>query len=125
MSHIFQPGKPPLGLEERLELESPVELLDALLFVVSVMLDQLILRAKSRVLSLASISITLILEDAALHTCQVRTALPTNDKQLWVKLLHLELEAHPPQAAILAMKVAAEPGCINKNAARLVLPTIT
>jgi protein ImuB len=115
MPHIFQPDEPAFVLEERMELESPVELLDALLFVVSVMLDQLIQRAKSRVLSLASINITLILEDAAMHTCQVRTALPTNDKQLWIKLLHLELEAHPPPAAILAMTVAAEPGCINKT----------
>jgi protein ImuB len=124
MTHIFQPGEPAFVLEERMELESPIELLDALLFVVSVMLDQLILRAKSRVLSLASISITLILEGAAIHTCQVRTALPTNDKQLWIKLLHLELEVHPPQPAILAMTGAAEPGCINKTQLGLFSPQL-
>jgi protein ImuB len=44
----------------------------------------------------------------------VRPALPTNDKQLWIKLLHLDLEAHPPQAAILAVGLRAEPGSTSK-----------
>jgi protein ImuB len=108
MSHYFQPSEPAFALEEYLELDTPVELLDSLLFVMNGMLDQLILRAKSRVLALASLVISLTLEDAAIHTCIVRPALPTNDKQLWIKLLHLELEAHPPKAAILALRVAAE-----------------
>jgi protein ImuB len=113
-SHLFQPVEPAFTLEERMELESPVELLDALLFIVSVMLDQLILRAKSRVLALASVSITLMLEGGATHTRTVRPALPANDKQLWIKLLHLDLEAHPPSAAILALTLAAEPGTTSK-----------
>ncbi len=54
-------------------------------------------------LALASVTITLTLEGGATHTRTVRPALPTNDKQLWLKLLHLDLEAHPPQAAILAV----------------------
>ena len=51
---------------------------------------------------------------AASHTRTVRPALPTNDKQLWIKLLHLDLEAHPPQAAILAVALHAEPGSTSK-----------
>jgi protein ImuB len=74
------------------------------------MLEQLILRTTARVLSLAAVSITLILESGATHTRTVRPALPINDLQLWLKLLHLDLEAHPPQAAILAVELNAEPG---------------
>jgi protein ImuB len=48
-------------------------------------------------------------------TYTVRPALPTNQKQLWIKLLHLELEAHPPQGAILALAITAEPS-INQTA---------
>jgi protein ImuB len=44
----------------------------------------------------------------------VRPAQPTNDKQLWLKLLHLDLEAHPPHAAILTVVLHAEPGNTNK-----------
>jgi protein ImuB len=114
MPHLFQPVEPAFTLEERMELDSPVELLDALLFVINVMLEQLILRAKARVLALACVNITLKLEGCTVHTRTVRPSLPTNEKQIWIKLLHLDLEAHPPQAAILALSLEAEPGTTSK-----------
>jgi protein ImuB len=112
--HLFQPVEPAFTLEERMELDSPVELLEALLFVVNAMLEQIVLRAKARVLALASVSITLRLEGGGTHMRVVRPALPTNDRPMWVKLLHLDLEAHPPGAAILALELAAEPGDTSK-----------
>jgi protein ImuB len=114
MSHSFQPSEPACVLEERLELDTPVELLDSLLFAVSGMLDQLILRAKSRMLALASVAIELSLQSGAIHRCTVRPALSTNDKQLWIKLIHHELDAHPPKAAVLALTLVAEPGSAYK-----------
>jgi protein ImuB len=114
MPHLFQPVEPVFTLEERMELDSPVELLEALLFVVNVMLEQIILRAKARVLALASVSIILNLGGGTTYTRTVRPALPTNDKPLWIKLLHLDLDAHPPQAAILTLSLAAEPGSTSK-----------
>jgi protein ImuB len=114
MPHLFRPVEPVFRLEEQMELDSPVELLDSLLFVAGAMLDQLILRAKVRVLALASATIILSLDGGTTHTRTVRPALPTNDKQLWIKLLHLDLEAHPPQAAILALSLTAEPGSTSK-----------
>jgi protein ImuB len=112
--HLFLPVDPVFRLEERMELDTPVEALDSLLFVIGVMLEQLILRATARVLALASVSITLTLEGKEAHVRAVRPALPSNDRQLWIKLLHLDLEAHPPQAAILAVQLAAEPGGTSK-----------
>ena len=85
---LFQPVEPAFALEERMELDTPVELLESLLFVVGVMLDQLILRAKARILALASVTITLYLEGDGSHSRTVRPALPSTDKQLWIKLLH-------------------------------------
>jgi protein ImuB len=114
LPHLFQPVEPAFALEERMELDSPVELLDSLLFVIGVMLEQLILRAQARVLALASVNITLTLEGGATHSRTVRPALPMNEKQTWLKLLHLDLEAHPPQAAILALALTAEPGRTSK-----------
>jgi hypothetical protein len=81
---LFLPLEPAFSLEERIELDTPVELLDALMFVVNVMLEQLIL-----------CSLT------------VSPAQPTNERQIWLKLLHLDLEAHPLQAAILAVVLEA------------------
>lgn len=114
MPHLFQPVEPAFSLAERMELDSPIELLDALMFAVNVMLEQIILRASARVFALASVSITLILEGGAAHTRTVRPALPTSDRQLWLKLLHLDLEAHPPQAAILSVTLDAEPRSTSK-----------
>jgi protein ImuB len=114
LPHLFQPVEAAFLLEEKMELDSPVELLDSLLFVVGVMLDQLILRAKARIFALASITIVLTLDGGGTHTRTVRPALPTTDKQLWIKLLHLGLEANPPHAAILALTLTADPGSTSK-----------
>ena len=114
LPHLFQPVEPPFTLEDRMELDTPVELLDSLLFVVGVMLDQLILRAKAHVLALASVTITLTLDGGESYTRIVRPALPTTDKQLWIKLLHLDLETHPPSAPILTVALQAEPGSARK-----------
>jgi protein ImuB len=113
-SHLFVPVEPELRLEERMELDTPVELLESLLFVVGVMLEQLIVRATSHMLALASVTITLSLDDKTSHTRTVRPALPTNNRQLWIKLLHLDLEAHPPQTPILSLMLTAEPGSTSK-----------
>jgi protein ImuB len=112
--HLFQAVEPAFALSEHMEFDSPVEMLDALLFVVNTMLEQLILRATARVFALTSVTIALKLEGGTIHTRTVRPALPSNDRQMWLKLLHLDLEAHPPQAAILAITVCAEPGCTSK-----------
>ena len=114
MPHLFQPVEPAFTLAERMELDSPIELLDALMFVVNVMLEQIVLRATARVLALASVSITLPLESGVMHTRTVRPAQPTSDRRLWLKLLHLDLEARPPQATILAVALDAEPGSTSK-----------
>jgi protein ImuB len=114
MPHLFQPAEPAFTLEERVELDSPIEILDTLMFVVNPMLEQLVLRATARVLALASVSVTLTLEGGTTHSRCVRPALPTNDRQLWIKLLHLDLEAHPPHAAIVTVTLRAEPGSTSK-----------
>ena len=112
--HLFVPIEPEFSLEERMGLDTPVELLDSLLFVAGVMLEQLILRATARVLALASVTVTLSLEGSTSHTRTVRPALPSNDRLMWIKLLHLDIEAHPPEAAILAVALSAEAGSTSK-----------
>ncbi len=114
LPHLFQPVQPQFTLSERMELDSPVELLDSLLFVLGAMLDQLIVRAKARIVALAAVTVTLELDGGQRHRRAVRPALPANDKQLWIKLLHLDLEAHPPPAAVLAVALEAEPGSTSK-----------
>src|SRR5206468_4396430 len=87
---------------------------ESLLFVVGGMLEQLVLRAAARVLALASVCVELKLEGGGTHMRTVRPALPSNDRQMWLKLLHLDLEAHPPAAAVLGIGLTAEPGSTSK-----------
>ncbi len=122
--HLFRAIEAGLVLEERMELDSPVELLDSLLFILGVMLDQLIVRAQSRILALASITLQLDLEGCTAHTRTVRPALPTNDRKLWLKLIHLDLQAHPPQAAILGLGLSAQPGSTSKVQLGLFSPQV-
>lgn len=114
LTHLFQPVEPPLKLADLMELDSPVELLDSLLFVVGAMLDQMIVRASALIVALAAVTVELTLEGGGTHKRTVRPTLPTNAKQLWIKLLHLDLEAHPPPTAVLAVALDAEPGETSK-----------
>ncbi len=124
LSHLFLPVEPTSTLEEYRELDSPVETLNSLLFVVGVMLEHLILRATSRMLALAALKTVLCLEGGGSHTRTVRPALPTNDRQFWIKLLHLDLEVHPPSAPILSLTLTAEPGSTSKMQMGLFSPQL-
>ena len=112
--HLFVPLEPEFCLEERMQLDAPVELLESLLFVIGVMLEQLVVRATARVLALATVCVELKLEGGGTYTRTVRPALPSNDRKMWLKLLHLDLEAHPPGAAVLGIALRAEPGSTSK-----------
>jgi len=122
--HHFLPVEAVFAPEERMELDSPVELLESLLFVLGVLLDHLLARAAARVLALASVTLTCTLEDGTSCTRTVRPALPSSDKRLWLKLLHLDLEAHPPQAAIVAVTMQAEPGKLGQTQLGLFSPQL-
>lgn len=114
LPHLFTPIEPAFDLVERMKLDTPVELLDSLLFAIGMMLEQLIVRATARIFALASVTVLVSLEGGATHTRTVKPALPTNSKQLWLKLIHLDLEAHPPPAAILGLTLSAERGVTGK-----------
>jgi protein ImuB len=113
-SHLLLPIDVPFVLEEQAELDSPLDDLDSLLFGLSTMLEQLIFRAKSRVFALASVTIMFRLDGGGSHARTVNPRVPTNDKKLWLKLLQLDLQNHPPQASILAVHLHAEPGETSK-----------
>lgn len=113
-SHLFQPIEIPFTLEEGVELDDALDNLESLLFGLAILLDHLIVRASLRVCALASVSVELKLEGGALHRRTVSPRVPTNDKHLWIKLLRLDLEAHPAPAPIVGVRVKAEPGSESK-----------
>lgn len=108
--HLLVPEEAAFSLAERVEFDAPVDHLDSLLFVLGPMLRQLLVRAGLRALALASVTLTLGLEGAPEHSRTVKPALPLFDHALLLKLVQLDLEAHPPCAGILAVNLSAEPG---------------
>ena len=123
-SHHFQPVEPQFSLREFCEFEWAVEQIDSLLFVAARMIDSLVTRAAGHALSLAQLSITLRLEGGKSHQLTLRPALPTADRKFLLKLLQIELAAHPPQAAIVALTIAAEAGHSSKVQLGLFLPQL-
>lgn len=123
-SHLMVPEEPQFTLEERIEFDAPVDSLDSLLFVLGPMVDQLLIRAQNRAFALASITCRLTLDGGVKHTRTIKPALPLLDRKIILKLLHLDLQSHPPTAGILAVAASAEPGDRSKVQLGLLSPQL-
>lgn len=113
-SHILQPLEPEFVLQESCDFDSPVEQAEALLFAAARMIDCLIARATARAFGLASLVVYMEMEGGRVYRRPIRPAIPTSDRKFLLKLLQLELAAHPPDAAVLVLKLTAEAGHAGK-----------
>ena len=113
-THAFCPIEPVFTLEESFEFEHPVEQADSLLFLAARMVDCLTERATLRALCLASIHVQMKLEGGREHYIDIKPAIPSVDRKFLLKLMQLELAAHPPQAAVVALTLHAEAGQSSK-----------
>ncbi len=114
LPHLFQPIEVPFTLDEHVELDDALDSLESLLFGVAIMLEHLVVRAMLRSCALASVTVALALEGGGTHVRTVSPRVPANDKHLWLKLLRLDLEAHPAQAPVVGVRIHAEPGSTSK-----------
>jgi protein ImuB len=110
LPHLMVPVEPTFTLSEFIAFDAPVELLDSLLFVISPMLNQILARAQNRALAIASLTIKLGLDGGGEHERMIKPALPVAQQDVLLKLLHLDLQAHPPAAGVLSIHATAEPG---------------
>ena len=122
--HLFIPKEPVFLLEEFFAFDAPVELLDSLLFVLSPMLDQLLTRAQNRALALASVTVKLSMDGGGEHVRTIKPALPIAQRDVLLKLLHLDLQAHPPPAGVMSVFIHAEPGDRSKVQLGLFAPQL-
>jgi len=120
--HTFQPIEPEFALKEFYDFETPVEQLDSLLFIGARMIDCLVARAVGRALSLASLSVDMALEGGRVHHLAVHPAVPSVDRKFLLKLLQLEMGAHPPVAAVVSLTFTAEAGQSTKMQLGLFAP---
>ena len=112
--HTLQPLEEKFELKEHIEFETHIEQLDALLFIGANMIGNLVSRASSRALSLSSIHIEMSLECSLSWKRLIQPAIPSDDRKFLLKLLQLELAAHPPQAAVVSLTLTADAGRQSK-----------
>src|SRR5271169_805152 len=132
-SRTLVPVEVPLVFEEAVELEHPIVLLEPLAFLLNRLLEQVCARLGSRALATQELRLTLELENfsslnqqsAINHQQFVRTLrlpLPMLDAKVFLKLLQLDLNAHPPGAPIVKIHLAAEPARPRSAQGGLFLP---
>ncbi|MGO9517313.1 MAG: hypothetical protein ACLPND_09740 [Candidatus Korobacteraceae bacterium] len=135
--------EPPSRFEEMLELESPVEALGPLSFILNRLLEHLCVRLEARALSAQELHLRLQLErrvaDEETTTPQELACTPDNvgqttlertlrlpvamrDAKVFLKLLQLELSAHPPGAPVAKVTITAEPAPPRSAQRGLFLP---
>ena len=129
-SRSLVPVEPPLVFEEAIELEYPLVLLEPLAFLLARLLDQLCARLGARALATQELNLDLTLECSApdhiatgarlieyssraqarqnFHRT-LRLPVPLLDVKVFLKLLQLDLNAHPPGAPIVKIQLSAEP----------------
>ena len=122
----------PSNFEEHMDLDSPVDLLEPLLFVLNRLLEQLFARLRMHILSIGEIKVTLTLErkdsrrkEPVYHVRTLRLPVPARDGKLLLKLLRLDLEAHPPSAPVTAVRMLTTPAKSTVAAARVISATLS
>ena len=103
------PLQDPLRFEEEIELDYPVELLEPLAFVLARLVNGLATRLATRALATNELRLLLKLENRATHERTLRLPVPTLDIKAFLKLLQLDLSAHPPAAPVLHVRMAMNP----------------
>ncbi len=141
--------EPRVQFEEAMELESAVETLEPLSFLLNRMLDQLCARLEARALAVQELRLRLQLEprvadeqtatlqelaaeqnaslladrrDGNLYTCTLRLPVAMRDPKIFLKLLQLDLTAHPPGAPVCKLWITAEPARPRSAQRGLFLP---
>lgn len=103
---IFQPET---TYEDRIELDHPVSLLEPLLFLIARLLNEQCTRLLSNAMAANEVTIRLELEDRAEHTRTLRLPVPMRESKSLLKLLQMDLEAHPPTTSTIALSLSLKP----------------
>ena len=141
--------EPAVHFEEVMELESAVETIESLSFILNRLLEQLCARLEARALAVQELKLRLQLERRVadeqtttvqelagpgnispssdqgaedFHVRTLRLPVAMRDPKVFLKLLQLDLAAHPPGAPVSKVWIAAEPARPRSAQRGLFLP---
>ena len=95
--------------DNSIELDYPLTELEPLSFIFARLLNQLCARLLAYALATNELRVRLKLEDRTLHERTLNLPHPLRDHKVFLKLLLLDTELHPPQKAVIAVAIACEP----------------
>jgi protein ImuB len=117
--------------QEEIELEHPIVLLEPLAFLLNRMLEQLCARLSVRALAVQKLELQLHLvqkaedcdpDQTAAFMRMLQLPVPMLDAKVFLKLLQLDLQSHPPGAPILKIHLTAQPARPRSTQSGLFLP---
>ena len=106
--HLSLKQQPPV-FENSLELEHPVTELEPLSFIFARLLNQLCAALNAYALATNELRVLLKLETQGTHERVLNLPYPLRDPKAFLKLLLLDTETHPPQAAVVGVSIACDP----------------
>lgn len=107
--HLLAPVEEAFSLSESLELDCPLDDLERLLFALSRLLGDILRKAVEHAYAVRTLTATLALDHAQTHIVRIAPANPTQNRDALLKLLDLELQAHPPPSEVFALRLDADP----------------
>ena len=92
-----------------IELDHPLTELEPLSFIFARLLNQLCASLFAYAFATNELRIRMKLEDGTLHERTLNLPYPLRDHKVFLKLLLLDTELHPPHKAVVAVAIACEP----------------
>jgi protein ImuB len=105
----LQVKQPAPVFENSIELEHALSELEPLSFIFARLLHQLCAALNAYALSTNELRVSLQLENHTTHERKLSLPHPMRDHKVFLKLLLLDTEMHPPAAAVTAVSIACEP----------------
>jgi protein ImuB len=107
--HPFVPDRETPRFLERLELDWPIDNLEPLSFILARLLDPLSLALERADRGAAAVHLALRLTDRATHLRVLQLPVAMRDARVLRTLMLLDLESHPPSAAIDVVSLELDP----------------
>jgi protein ImuB len=95
--------------ENSIELEHPLSELEPLSFILARLLNQLCAKLNAYALATNELQVQMKLENGTSHDRKLNLPYAMRDHKVFLKLLLLDTEAHPPHSAVVAVSLACEP----------------
>ena len=92
-----------------IELEFPIAQLEALSFILARLLNQICASLNAYALATNALQVELKLEHGGRHELKLNLPYPMRDQKVFLKLLLLDTEIHPPPAAVVGISLSCEP----------------